>query len=264
METSWSTQRGVAFASRLMAAGRVCSIFPQKHRRTANAAAHDEDDLIRWLARLPRPAAVFAANDTRAHHAINACLQAGISVPDDVAILGCDNNRALCEAQNPTISSVSLATEDAGYRAAEALDHAMRSTVPSDSIPRLITYGSTGIILRHSTDRQYGTDILVRRAVERIRSAHGINLSVPALVTELKTSRRTLEMHFRRQTGKTLHAVIQATRLAAVKRCIAEQGLTVAETAERCGFSSSCQLSTTFRRLTGTTIRAFRASSEIR
>ncbi len=253
-------RRNVAFVSRLMVAGRVCSIFPQKRRRTTDAPARDEDDLIRWLARLPRPAAVFAANDTRAHHAINACLRAGISVPDDVAILGCDNNRTLCEALNPTLSSISLATENAGYRAAEALDHAMRGNVPSDAVPRLITYGSAGIILRHSTDRQYATDILVRRAVERIRSAHGINLSVAALVSELKTSRRTLEMHFRRQTGKTLHTVIQTTRLAAVKRCIAEQGLTVAETAERCGFSSSSQLSTTFRKLTGTTIRAFRAS----
>ncbi len=253
----WSERRGAAFISRLMTAGRVCSIFPHRRKRPADATPREEEDLIRWLTALPRPVAVFAANDTRAHHVLNACLRGGIAVPDDVAILGCDDNPAVCEALSPTLSSIRLATEQAGYLAAQALDRAMRGESTRDATPRLFAYGSAGIVVRQSTDRDYAKDVLVRRVVELIRTSHGVNLSIARLVADLHVSRRTLEVRFKRQTGKTLHEAISAARLQEVKR-LALDGHTVAEIAERCGYATPAQLSAAFRKMTGETIRQFR------
>ncbi len=261
VDAAWSDSRCSAFVSRLMNAGHVCNIFPQKKTVRGTNSIRDEEALAKWLVSLPKPAAVFAVNDTRAHHVLNACLRAGIAVPDDLALLGCDNNASVCEALQPSLSSISLATESAGYRAAQALDYAMCGEPAKDSTPKLITYGAAGIVLRGSTDRQYSKDILVRRAIELIRSSGGIQLSISGMADEFRTSRRTLELRFKRQTGKTLHAAITAAKLATVKSHILHHGMSVAETAARCGYANPAQLSAAFRKLTGMTIRQFRKTA---
>src|SRR5438093_7737802 len=108
-----------------------------------------EDLVAQWLKDLPKPVGLMACNDIRGQQVLNACRASGVAVPDDVRVIGVDNDEVLCELADPPLSSVAPNTERIGYEAASLLDQMMRGRKPP-SQPVFIA--PVGIVTRRSTE----------------------------------------------------------------------------------------------------------------
>ena len=253
--TAWSAERERVFAEEIARRGFECRVY-RPDRDSEDAV--DGLRLREWLVALPRPTALFAACDIRARHVLDACLAAGLAVPDDIAILGVDNDEVICETATPTISSIPLSTEDAGLRAAELLDGAMaakRRVQPVD-----VFFTGTHVVERRSTKRDAVKDALVSRCRMLMEANIGRAFNVADLVSSLSVSRRTLETHFRAATGRSLNDEITDLRIRRAKTLLAKTPMTQAQIAAKCGFCDASHMSTTFRRLMGCPPSAFRGT----
>jgi LacI family transcriptional regulator len=183
---------------------------PARHGRTL--AWHREQPLVTaWLQSLPKPVGIMACNDVRGRQVIEACLQVGLQVPDDVAVVGVDEDRLLCDLANPPLSSVALNLERAGYQAAELLAGLISGRVRQ---PRRILAEAMWVIPRRSTDVLAVEDRDVAAALRFIRDRFRTRIGVDDVVAEACISRRSLEMRFQRSLGRSIRQEIQRVRLA--------------------------------------------------
>jgi len=211
------------------------------------------------LQRLPRPTAIFAFNDGVAANLVDACREAGLNVPEDVAILGAGDSLS-CETSSIPLSSIDLDFENASYQAASMLDHAMRAKRPlHESKP----VRPKGVITRISSDFTAVTNPRVARALTFI-AEHYTNplLSVNDVACAVGTSRRNLERSFRAETGFTIHEQISRSRMQEASRLLKTHArVRTAEVAALVGLAGSGTFSRTFRRYYGTSPQAHRAWS---
>src|SRR6185295_12559527 len=145
----WETQRRDVFADVVKRAGFEAVVYAWPRRRADRARGREQKALARWLKSLPRPVGIMASNDQRARHVLEAARLAGLRVPDDLAVIGVDDDETLCELSTPSISSVALNTDQIGFRGAEVLDQLMQGKKVARSpvfVPPL------GVIARKSTD----------------------------------------------------------------------------------------------------------------
>lgn len=255
---SWSAERERVFLEEIARRGFECRTY----RHDAANAAADVRRLLDWLVALPRPTALFAAYDIGARQVLDACLAAGLAVPGDIAILGVDNDEILCETAMPTLSSIPLSAEDAGFRAAELLDAAMAAGRASSSArAEDVFYTGTGVVMRRSTEHDTAGDALVRRCRALIDANIGRPFNVYDLVSSLDVSRRTLEMRFRAATGRSLNDEITDLRIRRAQRLLAKTSLTQAKIAVMCGFCGASHMSAVFRRRLGAKPSSFRGES---
>lgn len=250
-ETLWSTLRGRSFADAIRKDGGG---------KLLRWPAGKPLLIKRLLENAPKPLGIFAADDVRAREVLDLCRDLRIHVPDEVAIVGVDNDETLCEMSVPTLSSIPLHTRDAGYRAAETLDRAMRGELKFGKLPEIIYSGDT-IIQRQSTSRALGKDALVRHCHNQIVTRYREPLRIDALARELGVSRRTLETHFRTLTGRSIAADILAVRLEKAKSLLSETNRTQDDIATNCGFCDASHLCSVFRRELGYSPATFRKSS---
>lgn len=248
-EINWSRDRGAAFAAALAKAGRACAVFGPQAR----------EELCAWLKALPKPVAVFAAMDVRARQVLDACLEAKLPVPDEVAVLGVDNDTLICESTFPPLSSVVLDTERMGYEAAGALDEWMRGRSGG---PRRVLFPPCSVAERASTETLLLADGKVRDAVSFIRlNASDAALDIPAVARRVGLSRRLLEMRFRRALNRTPLDELRRVRLQRVRAMLLETNLSVAATASACGFGNASYLGRAFRAAFGVSPLRFRKAS---
>jgi len=215
----------------------------------------DDEAFERFVARLPRPAAIFACNDTAGLRAVGACRALGIAVPEEMAVLGVDDEDIVCELSSPSLSSVALDCETIGYRAAGLLDAILAGREADSSLfvpPR-------DVAERDSTRTFASDDPLVARAATLIRTRAHEGLDVAGLLEVLPISRRSLETRFKKATGRTLHEEIILARIARSKRLLGAGNLTMEAVAEGAGFGSLQRFHETFRRLEGMPPGAWRA-----
>jgi len=252
---NWSRWRQEAFASRLAEHGHACSVYPGPPASARSEWERERAAMCRWLAKLPKPVAVFAANDARGRQVLDACLAADLPVPYQVAVLGVNNDELICETSQPPLSSVAVDVEHAGYAAAELLDHLMRGTLRE---PRLITYQPTEVVRRASTERLPVTDRLVIRALEYIRINAGLNIRVTDVAGHLGVTRRWIEKRFAAELDRSVLDEIQRVRFETVRGLVSQTGLAFTEIARRCGFTSANHLGIIFKAHFGVTMSAYR------
>jgi LacI family transcriptional regulator len=250
----WSGRRQEGFCQRVRAAGLACEVYQSPCRR-AMPWHREHSRVIAWVRSLAKPVGIMACNDNRGRQVIEACLQAGLRVPDDVAVVGVDEDRLLCEMANPPLSSVALNLERAGYQAAELLDGLMSGRVKQ---PRRITVDAMSVTPRRSTDILAVEDRHVAAAARFVRDHFREPITVDDVVTEAGCSRRSLEIRFQRCLGRSIRQEIQRTRLAWSKRLAAETNLSVEKIAAASGFSGLSYLSQVFRRELGMTLSEYR------
>ena len=195
----------------------------------------------------------------RAREVEDCCRLAGCRVPDDVMIVGVDNDETLCEMSSPTLSSIPLSTREAGYRAAEILDRAMRGELPADDLPD-VTYTGDKVIERQSSEFPFAHDDIVRRCRELIAARFTEALYVSDLARLLNVSRRTLETRYRALTGMSVNQDILSRRIELAKRLLAETDRRQEDIALACGFCDASHLGALFRQREGVPPSAFRAS----
>jgi LacI family transcriptional regulator len=186
---------------------------------------------------------------------MDACAWAGLAVPDEVAVLGVDNDEDLCETTTPPMSSILLDAERASYEAAEQLDALMRRATRKRKV---ITYGPVHVVSRRSTETTQIADIVVVQALEFIALNACSGIGVPDVVRHIRASRRLAEIRFRRELGHTILDEIQRVRLARVCTHLRETNLQIGEIVRACGFDSESHVSILFRRRFGCTMRDFR------
>jgi LacI family transcriptional regulator len=220
-----------------------------------------EGTVARWLETLPKPVGVVACNDIRGQQVLNVCREIGVTVPEQVAVVGVDNDELLCELSDPHLSSVAPDTQRIGYKAAELLSEMMlssrgsrkrkkkRSTKRKAKSLEATTHfvDPLGVVTRQSTDVLAIADPQVAAAVRYIR-VHAVDgISVEDVLDQVTMSRSTLERRFNQIIGRSPKAEIIRVRLERVKRLLEQTGYSLAVIARMTGFQHGEYMSVQFR-----------------
>ncbi|HEX8341858.1 MAG TPA: DNA-binding transcriptional regulator, partial [Tepidisphaeraceae bacterium] len=207
-----------------------------------------------WLKSLPRPLAVFVANDSWGFELVQAAREVGLHVPAEVAILGVDNEELLCEIAYPPLSSIRMGSEQIGHAAVATLERMLLGLPPATEVSRV---PPLDVVTRQSTDILAVEDADVAAALRYIREHAAGGLSVKQLLGEITVNRRTLERRFVSLLGHTPLEEIHRVRLERVKALL-QTDMPIYEVASRCGFSTPEHMATSFLRMAGQTPTAFR------
>lgn len=248
-----------AFAAAVRAAGGVCATHGVKAHIGAEPDWNlDMRQLAAWLHGLPKPVAILTWNADSGRQVIHACQQAGLQVPEDVALLSGSDDDLLCEISHIPISALHVAAEQIGQRAAAQLDRIMRGgTVPDE--PVLIP--PLGIVARQSTDTLAIADRALARAVGFIRQHATGPLRVGDVARHAGISRRMLERRFADVLNRTPAGEIRLVRLERAKEMLAKTDLPIPEVAEAAGFGSPEYLAYQLKRATGLSPLRYRRSA---
>jgi LacI family transcriptional regulator len=258
-DSNWALKRRDGFVTRLASAGFACHVYHSLSAAARGDWGVEQKSMATWLASLPKPIGLMAANDVRGRQVLDTCLMAEISVPDQVAVLGVDNDELICATTNPPMSSILRDTEGSGYLSAQILDRLMRG---KSRKREAVLYRPLRVVARQSTEKLQFTDRLAVKAVEFIRINAGIGMNVTDVVKHLKVSRRLAELRFRQAVGHSIHDELQNARLAQVRRLLQETDLSIAEITEHCGYESESYLGLVFRKRFDMTMRQFRKTSK--
>jgi len=249
----WSNRRKNAFANALKLNGKdLISIdLP-----SIDKGIHP---LKRWLATLPKPCGILTASDTIAETALNACRLLSISVPDEIAVIGVDDDEAICENTVPTLTSIRPDFRQGGRFAARLL--ARKILHSSDAVRPETTFSISGIVRRGSTRISKRRDDCVSAALERIWSKDGARLTAKDILAQFPCSRRSAELRFRQATGHSVLDELLKARINLAKRLLLDTGLPVSAVIESCGYGSSTYFRDAFREETGLNPFAWRKAN---
>ena len=257
---NWSRWRSEHFRRAAADARVPCSVYEPLARARRDWDAM-EDEIGQWLLALPRPVGVMACYDIRARHVLDACRRVGLAVPDQVAVIGVDNDEFLCDLSDPPLSSVAPDTRRTGYEAAALLDRLMSGRERRRG--QAIFVEPLGVVARRSTDVLALGDADVSAAVRFIREHACDGIGVKDVLAEVPLSRRVLEDRFRKLLGRTPHDEIARVRFERVRQLLRETRLPLAEIARRSGFRNAEYLATAFRRQLGISPNAYRKSAGV-
>lgn len=242
----WVEHRRIAFKKRVADAGFKCAEYFGRHTTVRQWDALQEG-LTEWLAGLQRPLALFACNDARARHALEACRRIQARVPDDVAVLGVDNDELICDLAEPSLSSVIQGGDEIGYKAAALLDKMMHGRKPA--VPWMVV-PPVGIATRRSTDTMAIDDQQVAEALKYIRLHIAEGVQVSEIASHLKVSRSTLDNRFKRVLGRTAHDEIERLRVQIALELLQQTSLPQKQVAQRAGFNNVQYMTMVLRRQT--------------
>lgn len=255
----WSEERGRRFKESLHLNGYDCSHFERPLNEVASRRGDDgyRTHFIKWLKELPKPCGLLAANDMLAIEAINNCAEAGLKVPEDISVLGIDNDEVACENSHPTLSSIRPNFFEAGRMGVELLAARFKRK-GSVKQGRQNLFPALSIIHRASTLRMKRMDASVARAVEIIRRNACNGLQPKDVLSRLCKARRTLEMHFRELRGRSLLDEILAVRMERVKELLRRPEVPIEDIAGMCGWRSPARLRVLFRKTEGVSMSQWR------
>ena len=228
--------------------GRSCHILD-----SIEELPRSTETIERWLAELPKPCAVMAANDSTGCQTIEAAAAIGLRVPDDVAVLGVDNDHWLTQFAITPMSSVQPDWRRIGYRAAQLLDGLMagEAPLPPQWIPPI------RVEARRSTDIVVSDDPVVGKALQFIREHFSEAITVDHVMEALHVSRRTLENRMKRAIGQTPYTALCRARIQHAQRMLMLTDSSIAKIAQTCGIEPN-QFYPVFKRLTGMTPGQYR------
>lgn len=240
---SWSDTRCGTFKHVVSLAHFDCAEFSIQAGAT-DSPWHDQREAIaNWLRSLPRPVGLMACNDDLGHEVIAAAKLAGLSVPDDVAVIGVDNDEVVCGLTDPPLSSVAVNFERAGYEAA----HVLAGLMKREAAPSRIIVSPTHVVPRRSTSLLAVEDPHLAKALRFIRDRVEESPSVEAVARAAAISRRALEKRFRDSLGRSVLDEIRRVRTDQIARLLVETELPVAQIAERLGFADVQHIARYFR-----------------
>ena len=252
---TWGKLRGKAFMDEVRKNGLTV------HRYTTRGKGYDLPNLASWLARLPKPCGVFAAFDDRAIQIVEACREAKVAIPGDVAIIGVDNDEMLCTNTTPTLTSVQPDHDAMGYLAAERL--ALMMDGRKLTVPERHLVGVKEIVVRESTSAVSNAGKLVQRALAFIRSHATEAIKPRDVAAYLKVSRSLADLRFRELQGESIGDAILHHRLDEVRRRLIASNDKIENIADQCHFAKFCRLSESFRKEYGCTMGEYRKTHRV-
>jgi LacI family transcriptional regulator len=260
----WSKVRETTFREIINDAGFDCSVHSitsaiwMKRPNWMENWEHEKPVLAKWLKSLPKPVGVMACNDTCGTELLQVCTTHRLRVPDEVAVVGVDNDEMLCELSDPPLSSVALDVEKAGYEAAQLLDRLMGGLAGAG---QMVLVEPTHVAARRSSDVIAQEDPLVARAMRFMREHARNALSVSDVAEDIGVSRRTLERRFIRAVRRTVLEEIMRSHLTRAKQLLLETDLPCYQIATQSGFGSLKTFHRCFSRWEQTTPLSFRLRS---
>ena len=253
---SWSVKRQRAFVDAIAEAGFETSVYNTPVSAWREVRWEKEEPvLVEWLRALPKPIGLMACNDQRGREVLDACEAAGVSVPEQIAVVGVDADEVLCELSSPSLTSVALNAEKGGYLAARALDLMMQGQEPPE---KHILVEPTGVVERRSTNIVLVEDEDVASALQFIHTGRLETISVDRIAREVAVSRRTLEIKFRKLLGRTILDEIKNVRIERAKQMLRETDASIDRVAKTVGFSATSYFIQTFRKEVETTPAKYR------
>lgn len=237
-----------AFGDALRRSGHGCEVYAVLPQLGAEPDWNlDMERLGKWLLDLPKPVAVFTWNSSSAREIVYACMQVGLVIPEEVAVLSGSDDELFCEVSPVAISAIRLGTERIGYRAAEELDKLMKQPLASSNAEVLIA--PEGVKSRRSTDTLAIEDRAMVRAMRFIRENPSRAIQVDDVARQAGLCRRALELRFQQYLGRSPAAEIRKVRVDRAIELLQSTELSVAVIAELCGFSSPEYMASVFRKL---------------
>lgn len=213
-----------------------------------------------WLSGLAKPVGILAASDTNAMPIIAACRELDLRIPDDVAVVGVDNDEAVCESTLPTLSSVPPETGKIGYEAAGTL---MRIIAGDSTVPALTLIPPGPIVVRGSSNGLLMADPLVREAVEYLRRHFADRIKTQAVADAVCVCRKTLDARFKAALGCTPAQVLRDLQIGHAKRLLQTTDLSVTAVSKSAGFSSPRHFSQSFHYHSGMTPKEYRGRTAL-
>ena len=243
---NWSNWRRDKFRLLVESAGVAASVFDSLSRNDPKYSWNREKQrLAKWLKGLPRPIGIFACYDIQAQKLLEVCRELSIAVPEEIAVLGVDNDRLLCELADPPLSSITCNTQRTGFEAAGLLDRMMNGE-RVDPAPVLVA--PLGIQTRQSTDILAIDDPDVAMALRFIREHALEGIHVADVVRQVPLSRRVLESRFKKILGRSPHEELTRLKLDRIKELLSETDLSLSEIAKRTGFEHDEYMCVFFRK----------------
>ncbi len=253
----WSISRGEHFARSVRDSGTDCLEY-EPSIRTSDSDA-ETDSIARWLRRLPKPIAIFACYDYRGQQVLDACRRAGIAVPEEVAVMGVDNDELLCKLSPPPLSSVIPNSARGGWVAASLLDQLMNGKKVA-ALPHFIA--PLGVAARQSTDTLAVDDPQIAKALRFIREHACEGIGVAEVLRQCPMARRSFESRLKALIGRTPNEEITRVQLNRVRELLSGTDLSLSEIAERTGFRHVEYLTVVFKRECGQPPSAYRQEQQ--
>ena len=257
----YARQRGRGFIQRVEAEGRQCSVLETPSRFSSRRSTGGWlQPLEQWLKTLTTPVGLMAAFDVRATMVVDACARLGLRVPDDVAVVGVDNNDVTCELCQTPLSSVSRNPYLVGWEAAALLDRLMAGEPRPEQD---VLVAPDAVVQRRSTDVLAIEDAKVAAAAQFVRRHVNEPFGIERLLPLVGVSRRWLTHRFKQCLGTTPYEFICQTRVQRAKELLTgAETLPLGRIAEACGFTDTRRFRLVFERLTGITPAEYRRSHQ--
>ncbi len=249
-----------AFNEALAKAG--CFARQYQASLTSGSQSHwmrQQRELARWLLQQPKPLALFTWAMRQPGRIIEACMSAGLAIPEQVALLGGDDDPVLYGACHPPVSGVIVPSHVVGHEAAALLDSLMQGKPPPK---RPILVKPTGIVTRQSTNVLAVEDGDVTAALQFIRQHASEPMQVDDVLRAVAVSRSALERRFQQILGRSVWAELHRTRMDRARSLLVETDMPIPHVADASGFGSPEYMSYVFKRATGLTPREYRKQGE--
>jgi LacI family transcriptional regulator len=258
-DQAWSIRRREGFLARLSERDYACNVWESPWpERQSHPWEREQTAIAKWLSSLPRPVGLMACNDMRGQHVLDACQRVDLSVPEEAAVIGVDDDAVLCNLCHPPLSSIVPNAERVGYEAAALLDAMMNGQSPPAE-PMLVP--PVGVTTRQSSDVLAIDDRTVAAALRFIRERACAGCSMKDLLRHIPMSRSLLERRFRQHLGRSPQAEIRAVQLKRVRQLLAESDLSLDQIAPLAGYAHPEYMSVVFKRETGQTPGQYRAAT---
>jgi LacI family transcriptional regulator len=257
-DATWSARRYEGFRATLPP-DATCDVFGTHFPKAGSGGPltweHQQRELVSWLAKLPKPAGIMTSTDLMGQQLLEACQRARINVPEQLAVIGVDNDEPICRIATPPLSSVTLNDHQRGYEAAALLDRLMAGErVPKEPI----WIQPSGVVARASTDFMAIEDAAVVKALRFLRENACFNISVDDLVREVLLSRSVLERRFRKIVGRTIGDEIVRLRVDHAIELLCNTSMELKAIAYHSGFGSQAYMNAVFKKKVGKTPGSYR------
>jgi len=252
----WSDERQQGFSDTLKAAKRPITLSELEISNT-DVWEYDYETVSQWLERLPKPVAIFACDDNRANNITEVCRYIRINsanghrlrIPEDITLLGVDNDETICRLSIPNTSSIAIDVVGGGYDTAKYIDQQLYLK-PEERFAEDILVHPLNVVTRQSSDILVNDDPYVAKTLRYISANLSNKIKVDDIVNEVPVSRRILEERFKKELGTSIYGYIIQMRIDRITELLRE-GLSVSDAAYQMGFSDIKNLSRTFKKFKG-------------
>lgn len=247
----WSLSRYEGYSEQIAATKKRIT-----HRYDVEDFQDETVSISRWLHSLPKPVALLACNDIMARQVTEICQMEGIRIPEEISLLGVDNDEFMCNISSPTLSSIKLNFEKHGYDLAKILFKMVRE---KNIWPARIAVEAIGVVERMSTRHKIISDPYIRNIVDFISTHYTQDIDISKLTSFIPLSRRSIEMKFKKEMHPhTITSYITKLRLDHFCRLLENSELPIKEAADKSGFIDNSNFSTIFRKHKGMTPTEYR------